>query len=125
MIVLTLEQGGAVVGGELRSDGPAGPEPPPVEAMGVDSRRLPRRALFVALRGHQADGHAFLEQARANGAVAALVEAAAAPGLPGAPRPAAAAAAQSPPGPPSLAVAPPPPALPRPAARDRRPPHGR
>src|SRR5258708_36825365 len=100
MIPLSLEQVAAIVGGELRSDGPAGPEPPPVEAIGVDSRRLPRRALFVALRGPQADGHAFLEQARAHRAVAALVEAAAAPGPPGAPRPAAAPGAPPPPGPP-------------------------
>src|SRR5262249_42209024 len=53
------------------------------EAVAVDSRRLPRRALFVALRGRQSDGHDFLAQAVAGGAVAALVRA----GTPPAPLP--------------------------------------
>lgn len=92
MIPLPLDQLAAIVGGELRpaataadglappaaiADGPAPSSEAVVEAVGIDSRRLPRQALFVALRGRQADGHAFLDQARANGAVAALVEAAA------------------------------------------------
>jgi alanine racemase len=103
MIPLRLEELAAIVGGELRpaagagrasdavpSPSPAGveaaagthaplaPAPAIVEAVGVDSRRLPRGALFVALRGRQADGHAFLGQAAASGAAAALVETAAA-----------------------------------------------
>jgi alanine racemase len=84
MIALTLERLAAIVGGELR------PRPADerlggvggvgsvgelrVEAIATDSRRLPRGALFVALRGRQVDGHAFLAQAAAGGAVAALVE---------------------------------------------------
>src|SRR2546426_239907 len=40
----------------------------------VDSRQVAPRALFVALRGQKHDGHAFVAQALAQGAVGALVE---------------------------------------------------
>ncbi len=40
----------------------------------TDSRSVGPGALFVALRGERFDGHAFLEQARAAGAAAALVD---------------------------------------------------
>lgn len=40
----------------------------------IDSRALPPGALFVALRGVRADGHAFVRDARARGAVAVLAE---------------------------------------------------
>ncbi len=40
----------------------------------IDSRRTRPGELFVALRGEQFDGHAFLNDAAAKGAVAALVE---------------------------------------------------
>jgi UDP-N-acetylmuramoyl-tripeptide--D-alanyl-D-alanine ligase len=40
----------------------------------VDSRRVIRGSLFVALRGERVDGHAFVAEAAANGASAALVE---------------------------------------------------
>ncbi|MBV8201107.1 MAG: alanine racemase, partial [Acidobacteria bacterium] len=84
MIPLSLDRLAAIVGGELRLPGlgaaagglPAGGEAAAaiaVEAVAVDSRRLPRRSLFVALRGRQADGHDFLDQAAAGGAAAALV----------------------------------------------------
>jgi len=43
-------------------------------AVGTDSRALRRGELFVALRGERFDGHAFVAQAAAAGAVAALVE---------------------------------------------------
>ena len=90
MIPLPLDRLADIVGGELRAAAPpTGSASPPaesaappssggaliVEAVAVDSRRLPRRSLFVALRGRQADGHDFLGQAAANGAVAALVRA--------------------------------------------------
>ncbi|HEV3073755.1 MAG TPA: Mur ligase family protein, partial [Thermoanaerobaculia bacterium] len=90
MIPLPLDRLAAIVGGELRDAAPAPGSATPaasnaappapasaviVEAVAVDSRRLPRRSLFVALRGRQADGHDFLGQAAANGAVAALVSA--------------------------------------------------
>jgi Alr-MurF fusion protein len=78
MIPLSLDRLAAIVGGVLRGPAPAPAEAPAaeiVEAVAVDSRRLPRRSLFVALRGRQADGHDFLDQAAANGAAAALVRA--------------------------------------------------
>jgi len=81
MIPLPLDRLAAIVGGELRGAATAASPAPPaagavVEAVGVDSRRLPRQSLFVALRGRERDGHDFLEEAAANGAVAALVRAA-------------------------------------------------
>ncbi|HLX08487.1 MAG TPA: alanine racemase [Thermoanaerobaculia bacterium] len=78
MIRLPLDQLAAIVGGELRCIGGDA-----VEAVAIDSRRLPPHALFVALRGRQADGHDFLDQAAAHGAAAALVRA----GTPPAPLP--------------------------------------
>jgi alanine racemase len=82
MIPLPLDRLAAIVGGELRDAAPSsGGAAPPlagaavVAAVAVDSRRLPRQSLFVALRGRQADGHDFLGQAAAHGAVAALVRA--------------------------------------------------
>lgn len=78
MISLTLDRLAAIVGGALRAPGDGNVAELTVEAVGIDSRRLPRGALFVALRGRQTDGHAFLAQAAAGGAVAALVEEAAA-----------------------------------------------
>jgi alanine racemase len=89
MIALTLERLAVIAGGRLRpagagvsgadeSAGGLGVGGLVVEAIATDSRRLPRGALFVALRGRQVDGHDFLAQAAAGGAVAALVEAGAA-----------------------------------------------
>ena len=50
----------------------------PVEAeitcVSTDTRDLPAGCLFVALRGEKFDGHAFVEQAIAAGAVAAAPE---------------------------------------------------
>ncbi len=43
-------------------------------SIGTDTRKMEEGALFVALRGENFDGHDFLEQARANGAVAAVVD---------------------------------------------------
>jgi alanine racemase len=80
MIPLPLGRLAAILGGELRPAPASTPTTPPVvEAIGIDSRRLRRGSLFVALPGRQADGHAFLDEAFANGAVAALVQAEAAP----------------------------------------------
>lgn len=41
--------------------------------LSIDSRRIVKGMLFVALRGERSDGHQFIDDARANGAVAALV----------------------------------------------------
>jgi UDP-N-acetylmuramoyl-L-alanyl-D-glutamate--2,6-diaminopimelate ligase len=47
---------------------------PAITGIQYDSRKINPGDLFVALRGGYADGHAFLDQARRAGAVAALVE---------------------------------------------------
>src|SRR5690606_13187748 len=45
-----------------------------VETVATGSRALPADSLFIALRGERFDGHDFIAQAHAGGAVAALVE---------------------------------------------------
>ncbi len=51
-----------------------GRPPQALEAFCIDTRILQPGQVFVALRGERADGHAFLADARARGAAAALVE---------------------------------------------------
>jgi len=46
----------------------------PISGVGIDSRTIRPGELFVPLRGASADGHAFLGEAFASGAAAALVE---------------------------------------------------
>ncbi|MHC4549109.1 MAG: UDP-N-acetylmuramoyl-tripeptide--D-alanyl-D-alanine ligase [Planctomycetota bacterium] len=46
----------------------------PVRDVAIDSRRVGRGALFVALRGSHADGHDYLGEAFASGAAAALAD---------------------------------------------------
>ncbi len=46
----------------------------PVARLCADSRQVRKGDLFVAFRGARVDGHAFLEAARAKGAVGALIE---------------------------------------------------
>ncbi|MGV8855405.1 MAG: UDP-N-acetylmuramoyl-tripeptide--D-alanyl-D-alanine ligase [Devosia sp.] len=53
-----------------RSDLPADTA---INSISIDSRELGPDALFVAIKGDRFDGHDFVEQALANGAVAALV----------------------------------------------------
>ena len=53
---------------------PGGGLPNEVQAVGTDTRSLPPGSLFVALRGERFDGHAFLQQAKDAGAVAAVVD---------------------------------------------------
>jgi len=55
----------------------------PVGDIVTDTRRLTPGSLFVALRGERFDAHDFLDQARAAGAVAAVVEAGAMAGRDG------------------------------------------
>jgi len=45
-----------------------------ISSIEFDSRLVEPGGLFVALRGGYVDGHAFLDQARERGAVAAMVE---------------------------------------------------
>jgi UDP-N-acetylmuramoyl-tripeptide--D-alanyl-D-alanine ligase len=68
---LTLHDVLAGTGGQLRG---SGGENLPLSGISLDSRRVARGALFVALRGQKHDGHAFVAEAFANGASAALVE---------------------------------------------------
>jgi UDP-N-acetylmuramoyl-tripeptide--D-alanyl-D-alanine ligase len=51
-----------------------------VDGVSIDSRRVGAGALFVALKGERLDGHAFVDEALANGAAAVVVRA----GAPGA-----------------------------------------
>ncbi len=46
----------------------------PIAGLGIDSRSLQPGEAFVAIAGERFDGHAFLDQARAAGAVLAIVE---------------------------------------------------
>jgi UDP-N-acetylmuramoyl-tripeptide--D-alanyl-D-alanine ligase len=69
---LTIRQVRQVVGGKALSAIPA--DAPLVEAVCTDTRRMDKGALFIALRGDHHNAHAFLPQAAAGGAVAALVE---------------------------------------------------
>lgn len=66
--MFSLQQAAAWAGGQLQ--GGSGE----VAEVVIDSRRVGPGALFVALRGERVDGHDFLSQAQAAGAVGALVE---------------------------------------------------
>jgi UDP-N-acetylmuramoyl-tripeptide--D-alanyl-D-alanine ligase len=66
--MMLLSEAARAVGGELRG---ADRE---FDAVSSDTRGLPRRALFVALKGERFDGHDFLAQAAAEGAAGALVQ---------------------------------------------------
>ncbi len=65
----SLEDVATVTGGKVVGDQHA-----VIHAVTTDSRSVPERALFVALKGEHHDGHLFVDSAIANGAVAALVE---------------------------------------------------
>src|SRR2546426_12086300 len=53
--------------------GVSGPKGLRFTGVGTDTRDLTPGALFVALKGDRFDAHAFLDQARAKGAIAAVV----------------------------------------------------
>jgi UDP-N-acetylmuramoyl-tripeptide--D-alanyl-D-alanine ligase len=54
-------------------DGSAGLDDAEVTGVAIDTRKLQPGDLFVAIKGERADGHDYLDQAAARGAVAALV----------------------------------------------------
>ncbi len=58
----------------LGMTGQGGPEPSHYTQISTDTRTLESGSLFVALRGERFDGHDHLMAARANGAVAAIVQ---------------------------------------------------
>ncbi|MFZ8278276.1 Mur ligase domain-containing protein, partial [Staphylococcus aureus] len=45
-----------------------------IDTIAIDSRNVTKGSLFVAIKGVQADGHAFIEKAIEQGAVAILCE---------------------------------------------------
>lgn len=67
MAPLSLQVIAEAIGAEGAYDGM-------VESVSSDSRTLAQGALFVALRGENFDGHAFIETAAQQGAIAAVVE---------------------------------------------------
>ncbi|MGC4000614.1 MAG: UDP-N-acetylmuramoyl-tripeptide--D-alanyl-D-alanine ligase [Anaeromyxobacter sp.] len=73
----TPDELAAATGGRWSS-----PPAAPLEGVSTDTRALPAGCLFVALRGERYDGHAFLAEAAARGAAAALVDEAFAASLP-------------------------------------------
>ncbi len=80
MILRTLAWVAQVTGGQLHG-GPGGQF---VDAVAIDSRNLPtaKKALFVALKGENFDGHDHVAAAAAGGCVAALVSRRVDAGLP-------------------------------------------
>lgn len=66
MIGLKLSEIAAMAGGKL-----VGPEAE-ATGLGIDSRKVKRNDLFVAIRGPRYDGHDFIEQALSSGAAGAV-----------------------------------------------------
>ena len=69
---LTIRQVREVLQGKALTAIPE--DAPAVTAVCTDTRRMDKSSLFVALVGETYDGHAFIPQAAAGGAIAALVE---------------------------------------------------
>ncbi len=67
--MMTLSQAAVAIGARTVGDAV-------FESVATDSRHLPRRALFVALRGENFDGHDFVLTAANEGATAAMVDSA-------------------------------------------------
>jgi UDP-N-acetylmuramoyl-tripeptide--D-alanyl-D-alanine ligase len=70
LIRLTLADVAEITGGRLHG---ANPDTPVTGLVEFDSRRVARGGLFLAFPGEHADGHDFVGQAIASGAVAAIV----------------------------------------------------
>jgi len=81
MSPLTIQQIRQAVRGKFLAPQPE-EWPQSILSVCTDTRRIEAGSLFVALRGENFDGHNFLPQAAAGGAVAALVEEAPAQSLP-------------------------------------------
>lgn len=69
---LSLQQIRKAIGGKALT--PIPPAVPPIAAICIDTRRLEKGCLFVAIRGERFDAHKFLSQAAGAGAIAALVD---------------------------------------------------
>ncbi|HLK53521.1 MAG TPA: Mur ligase domain-containing protein, partial [Candidatus Angelobacter sp.] len=69
MIPTKLDRIAHATGGELRGAASSAA----IDRVCTDSRGASPGALFIALQGHQADGHRFLSDAFHNGATAAMV----------------------------------------------------
>lgn len=67
-----IQQVRLAVGGRWLGAAPAGPVP--IAAVCTDTRKMEPNSLFIALHGENFNGHKFLAQAAAGGAVAALVD---------------------------------------------------
>ncbi len=72
MIAMTLAQVAAAIGVDVPAGLPPEAASTPVRSVEFDTRRIRPGALFVALRGERVDGHDFVAQAAAAGAVAVL-----------------------------------------------------
>ncbi len=68
---LSLQQVAGIVNGQL-ADLPA--DLPPISGVSIDTRTLKPGELYIAIKGPRFDGHDYLAQAQAAGAVAALTE---------------------------------------------------
>ena len=69
-MMMQLSQAAKAVSGSLRG------ADAPFDGVCTDSRAIARGCLFVALKGERYDGHAFVPQARTDGAVGAMVDSA-------------------------------------------------
>lgn len=69
---LTIQQVRQAVNGRMLTALPKD-APPPIKSVTSDSKQVEAFSLFVAIRGEHFDGHAFLPDAAARGACAALV----------------------------------------------------
>ncbi|MEO5343338.1 MAG: Mur ligase domain-containing protein, partial [Gammaproteobacteria bacterium SHHR-1] len=68
MLNMRLSQAAAATGGLLVGQDLA------FGSVAIDSRRLQGQPLFIALRGERFDGHDYLQQAQAGGAIALMLE---------------------------------------------------
>ena len=70
-VLFTIKEVGEILGSRLEGD--PGFHLTSIRGIKIDSRKIERDDLFVAIKGPKHDGHDFVESALANGAVAAVV----------------------------------------------------